>query len=84
MTKLQPVRQAILKSYPKVCPKCQKGGLPKLNLIEGLEYNNCRLVRKTGRYIPKEGEEWKVKDLKTGIEFLRYSYRLRARETWHS
>lgn len=78
------VRQDNLISYPKACPKCHKGGLPKLNLVPGLEYNNCRLIKKTGQYIPKEGDEWIVKDLKTKQEFSRYSYRLRARETWHS
>jgi hypothetical protein len=77
------VRQDNLISYPKACPKCHKGGLPKLDLKPGLIYNNCMLIEKTNTYLPKNGEGWFVKDLETNEIFIRYSYRLRARETWH-
>lgn len=77
------VRQDNLTSYPKACPKCKNGGLPKLDLKPGLEYNNCVLIKELGYCVPHDGYAWLVRDLESGEEFIRYSYRLRARETWH-
>ena len=77
------VRQDNLTSYPKACPKCKKGGLPKLDLKPGLKYNNCVLIEELGYKVPHDGYAWLVRDLESEEEFIRYSYRLRARETWH-